>query len=77
MSDLLVVVPEGWTDVTAGWAASSGDFTHVSMLINDKNWVDVQTVLQASDINAPEGTVLTGATFMSMEDGAHLWVRFE
>lgn len=77
MSDLLVVVPEGWTDVTEGWNNSSADMTHISMLISDKNWVDVQTELQGADINGPDGTTLTGASFLTLDDGVHLWVRFE
>lgn len=77
MSDLLVVVPPGWTDATEGWKNSSGDMTHIAMLINDRNWVDVQQELQGADITGPVGTFLTGATFMALEDGVHLWVRFE
>lgn len=77
MSQFLMVAPEGWTDVTEGWSNSSGDVGHLSMLIGSKNWVDVQSELQSADINGPEGTVLVGATLMSLDDGTHLWVRFE
>ena len=77
MSEFLMVVPEGWTDFTAKWNESSADFAHISALINDKNWADVQTELQGADITGPEGTTLTGATLLSLTDGVHLWVRFE
>lgn len=77
MSSLLVVVPAGWTDYTEQWNASSGDMLHISMLINDKNWPDVAYELQGADITGPEGTTLTGASFMSLDDGVHLWARFE
>ena len=77
MSELLVVVPDGWTDFTEGWNNSSGDMQHISMLILDKNWVDVATELQGADITGPAGTSLTGATFMTLGDGTHLWARFE
>ncbi len=77
MSDLLVIVPEGWADVTDKWNESGADIAHITMLINDRNWVDVQSELQGADINAPEGKVLTGASFLTLDDGIHLWVRFE
>ena len=77
MSELLVVVPEGWTDLTQKWAEGGADMGYVSMLINDKNWTDVSTELRGADITGAEGTTLTGATFMSMDDGIHFWARFE
>jgi hypothetical protein len=77
MSDLLVVVPEGWTDVTEGWQASSGNMTEIAPMFTDGNWVDAQYALQGCDINPPPGKALTGATFVLLGDGVHLWVRWE
>lgn len=76
MSDLLVVVPTGWTDVTEGWNASSASLSEIMPLVQDSNWADVTTVLQGADINIPEGMTLTGASFMTLDDGVHLWIRY-
>lgn len=77
MSDLLVVVPPGWTDETEKWNAANSEIQLITQLINDKNWVDVTTELQAADIVPPSGSVVSGASFMTLDDGVHLWVRYE
>lgn len=78
MSDFLMVVPEGWTDVTVKLGESGADLALLAEIVGNKNWTDLQTELQGADINCPEGTTsITGASILTLDDGVHLWVKFE
>lgn len=75
MSDFLVVVPEGWVEVTADWIGANYSVEEVQYMISTESWTDLEPILQHRG-ELPEGKHVIGATLVLMSDGYHLWVNF-
>lgn len=50
MSEFLMIVPEGWTEVDANWIIDSGSYEEVSNWVQQEDWQSLANGLAAADL---------------------------
>lgn len=78
MSDFLLVIPAGWTEIpeVAGLIAF-GSFSADEFFsaISTESWGDIDNML-SSAVLLPEGKVTTAARLINTDAGYRFWVKF-
>lgn len=75
MSDFLMIIPEGWTEVPADWIDVSITASEAQFWITQEAWRDIEDIL--ADYEAvPEGKHVINARLIPTELGFRLWVVF-
>jgi len=77
MSDFLLIVPSGWTEIPNDpvWIGVTIEVTDLTFTIASESWGDLDNIL-SSMVILPEGKNVTNARMIATETGYRLWVLY-
>lgn len=77
MSDFLLVVPEGWTEIpnVPEWIGTVAPVEQLTFAIAQEAWGDIESIL-SSMVALPAGESVVQARLIQTDTGYRFWVKF-